>query len=128
MPLAWACVIVELGYPAVRLFDILRRPVIATLIAAIGAGITVGFYEYFAYCAQWWKYERANAMLGDFCALYIPLGEFLMFLVILPIATRAIADEERPVARAIVGGASFAVVIAFGYAIAYLLLEAGRSV
>jgi hypothetical protein len=95
MPLAWACVIVELGYPALRLYAILRRPIVATLITAIGAGVTVGFYEYFAYRAQWWKYERANAMLGDFCALYIPLGEFLMFLAILPIGARAIADEER---------------------------------
>ncbi len=127
MPLAWACVIVELGYPAVRLLSILRRPLVATLITALGAGITVGFYEYFAYRASWWKYERASAMLGDFCALYIPVGEFLMFLPILPIASRALADDERPVARAIVGGASFAGCIAAGYAIAYLLLEVGRS-
>ena len=26
-------------------------------------------------------------MIGDFCALYIPLGEAFMFLPILPIAT-----------------------------------------
>lgn len=134
MPLAWACVIVELGYPALRLFGLFRRrmtaaaPVVATLIAAVGAGITVGFYEYFAYRASWWKYERANAMIGDYCALFIPVGEFLMFLPILPIAAAVLRDDDRPVARAVVGGIRFAAAIAAGYTIAYLLLEAGRPV
>jgi|CXWL01.1.fsa_nt_gi hypothetical protein len=127
MPLAWACVIVELGYPAIRLYALLRRPALATLVTAIGAGVTVGFYEYFAYRAQWWRYEPANAMIGDHCALFIPLGEVLMFLPILPIAAGLLGDEERPVARAVVGGARFAAAIAVGYTLAYLLLEAGRS-
>ena len=47
------------------------------------AGVTVGFYEYFAYRANWWKYEPARVMLGDFCAVYIPVGEFFMFLPVL---------------------------------------------
>lgn len=134
MPLAWACVTVELGYPAVRLFSVFRRrmalrpaAVAASLVAAAGAGITVGFYEYFAYRANWWRYERAHAMVGDFCALYIPLGEFFMFLGILPIAARALVRTDRPVSDAIDGGARFAVCIALGYGLAYLLLEAGRT-
>src|ERR1700675_690406 len=56
MPLAWACVIVELGYPAVRLFgglrariDPRRAALIASVVIALAAGVTVGFYEYFAY-------------------------------------------------------------------------------
>jgi hypothetical protein len=128
MPLAWACVIVELGYPALRLYALLRRPLVATLCAAVAAGVTIGFYEYFAYRAQWWLYQPANAMLGAHCTLFIPFGELLMFLPILPIAAGAIGDEERPVARAIVGGARFAAAIAVGYALAYLLLEVGRPV
>jgi len=134
MPLAWACVIVELGYPAVRLFGILKarlatRPaaVIASLVAASAAAVTVGFYEYFAYRANWWKYEPANAMIGDFCALYIPLGEFFMFLAVLPIAARALSQSDRPLVASIEGGTRFAVAIAIGYALAYLLLEAGRT-
>ncbi len=130
MPLAWACVIVELGYPALRIFAALRArigervaAIAASLICATSAGITVGFYEYFAYRAGWWKYEPARRMLGGFCALYIPLGEFLMFLVLLPIAQRAIADDQRPRAAAIEAGAMFAVAIALGYALAYALLE-----
>ncbi len=133
MPLAWACVIVELGYPALRLFGLWRErmgrrvaAVLTTLIVAIAAGNTVGFYEYFAYRAGWWKYLPAHAMLGEFCALYVPLGEFLMFLVILPVAARVVGEESRPHAAAIAGGVSFAGAIAAGYGIAYALLEAGR--
>ncbi len=133
MPLAWACVIVELGYPAVRLFGALRgrmdprrAALIASIVIAIGAGVTVGFYEYFAYRAGWWKYEPAHAMIGSFCALFIPLGETFMFLAILPIAARAFAREDRPLASAIEGGAAFGVAIFAGYALAYALLEAGR--
>jgi len=134
MPLAWACVITELGYPALRLFGILQprlgtavAAIISTLLIGLGAGLTVGFYEYFAYRAGWWKYERAHAMIGDFCALYIPLGEVFMFLPILPIAARAVGDDDHPLAAAILGGVHFAIAIAAGYALAYVLLELGRS-
>jgi len=132
MPLAWACVIVELGYPAVRLYGIARRrmtPVSAAAVVSVGigvlAGITVGFYEYFAYRANWWKYEPARVMIGDFCALYIPLGEVLMFLTIIPVAAHALTKGDRPRSAALEGGALFAMAIAGGYAAAYLLLEAG---
>lgn len=132
MPLAWACVIVELGYPALRIFGWIRArvrwvaAVTASLVCGFSAGVTVGIYEFLAYRAGWWKYEPARAMIGEFCALYIPLGEFLMFLVLLPIAARALADDRRPMASAIVAGARFAMAIAAGYALAYLLLEHGH--
>ena len=45
MPVAWACIIVELGYPALRLFGLLRRRLeqtgallAASVSTAIGAG------------------------------------------------------------------------------------------
>ena len=133
MPLAWACVIVELGYPAIRLFGILRARTTAGRAAAlasaatgVGAGITVGFYEYFAFRAGWWKYAPAHAMIGSFCALFIPVGEALMFLAILPVTARAFSRDDRPVASAIEGGATFAAAIFAGYAVAYVLLELGR--
>src|SRR5215468_764373 len=66
MPVAWACVIVELGYPALRLFAAVRRrmelrqaAILVSAFIAIAAGVTVGFYEYFAYSAGWWKYAPA---------------------------------------------------------------------
>ena len=134
MPVAWACVIVELGYPAIRLFGMLRMRMVplraaltASIVIAIAAFITVGFYEYFAYRAGWWKYEPAHMMIGSFCALFVPVGEAFMFLAILPIAARSFAHEDRPVTGAIEGGAAFALAIFAGYALAYALLELGRS-
>jgi hypothetical protein len=134
MPLAWACVIVELGYPAIRLFGLSRArigpraaAVIASVVVAIAAGVTIGFYEYFAYRAGWWKYAPAHAMIGSFCALFIPLGEAFMFLAILPIAARSMSHDDRPVVSTIAAGAAFSVAIFGGYALAYLLLEYGRT-
>jgi hypothetical protein len=134
MPLAWACIIVELGYPAVRLFALLRErlgqrgaAVFASVVVAIGAGVTVGFYEYFAFRAGWWRYAPAHAMIGSFCAMFIPLGEAFMFLAILPVAARVLSREDRPIASAISGGATFSVAILAGYALAYFLLEFGRT-
>lgn len=124
MPLAWACVIVELGYPALRLYALTSRAALATVVIASSAAVTVGLYEVLAARIGWWRYEPARFMLGPDCALYIPLGEFLMFLPILPIAARLFADEERPVSAAIEAGARFAASIALGYGLAYLLLEA----
>jgi len=134
MPLAWACVIVELGYPAIRLFGVFqarmttrRAAVLSSLLVASAAAVTVGFYEYFAYRASWWRYERANVMIGDFCAVYILLGEFFMFLLLLPIAARALAQDGRRLSAALAGGTRFAAAIALGYTLAYVLLEAGRT-
>jgi hypothetical protein len=130
MPLAWACVIVELGYPALRAYGLLRRripparaAVIVSLAIGLLAGITVGFYEYFAYRANWWKYEPARVMIGDFCALYVPVGEVFMFLAVIPIAAHALAQPDRRQKAVLESGALFAVAIAAGYAIAYVALE-----
>jgi hypothetical protein len=130
MPLAWACVIVELGYPGVRLFAYFRRHrsagqanIYTSLVLAPLAGVTVGFYEYFAYRAGWWKYAPANYMVGDFCALYIPLGEAFMFSVIVLVAARTLSRSDRTFAAVLEGGALFAGVIGGSYALAYLLLE-----
>ena len=66
-------------------------------------------------------------MIGDYCALYIPLGEAFMFAALLPIATRTLArTDKQPMAAAIEGGTLFAAAIALGYALAYTLLEVGR--
>jgi len=127
---AWACVIAEPGYPAMRLFRWFRihmstnRAAMASS-ASIGlaASITVGFYEHLAYRANWWKYEKTRLMLGDFCALYIPFGEFMMFLAIIPVAARMLTDGRHRTASLIEGGAAFALTIAQGYVLAYLNLK-----
>lgn len=133
MPLAWAGVVVELGYPSLRLFGLFRRrlairsaALLASLLTGAAAFVTIGFYEFFAYRAGWWKYEHAHLMLGEFCALYIPLGEFFMFLAILPILAWVLAEKQAERAARIEGGIVFAVAIGLGYTLSYLLLEAGR--
>lgn len=130
MPLAWAAVITELGYPALRLYGILlrRRPaavalVLASVVIGVAAGVTVGFYEYFAFRADWWRYEPARVMLGGFCAGYIPLGELFMFLPVVPLVRRALEPERPRMSATLESGAGFALAIAAGYTLAWLLLE-----
>jgi hypothetical protein len=100
---------------------------VASAVIGIGAGITVGFYEYFSYRAGWWKYAPAHAMIGRFCATFVPVGETFMFMAILPVAARTLSRDDRPVAGAIEGGTAFALAIGGGYALAYALLEWGRT-
>ena len=130
MPLAWACVIVELGYPALRLYGLARaawspRRAAWAVSAGLGcaAAAVVGLYEWVAPMAGWWRYEPAAWMLAPDCAAYIVVGEGLMFLAFLPIAARVVADEERPAFAAALGGLRFGACIAAGYGAAYLLLE-----
>lgn len=131
MPLAWACVITEIGYPALRLYglwrprlDAGRAAALASVVVGVSAGVTVGFYEVFAAKAGWWRYEQASTMIGASCALFIPLGEFFMFLPALWIAAGAVAEDKRPVSAVTASGAAFAACIGAGYALAYVLLEA----
>ena len=97
--------------------------VIVSVTVAVMAGFTIGFYEYFAYRADWWKYEPARVMIGGFCAVYIPLGELFMFLPVIPIMARALSAVEHRLAATLETGALFAVSIAGGYLLAFLLLE-----
>jgi hypothetical protein len=135
MPLAWACVIVDMGYAMLRGFGLLRQhmswraaAVLGSLLVGASAGILVGFYENFAYWAGWWEYRPAHFMISAHCPLYIPLGEALMFFFLLPVAARTLdADEEQPIAGTLIGGLCFAAVIAAGYALSYFLLEFGRT-
>jgi hypothetical protein len=121
MPLAWACVVVEFGYLILRLSTWIK-PWAAVLAGAVDAGVTIGFYEIFAYKAGWWRYEPARAMIGAHCALYIPLAEFLMFLPFSHLYRRFAAIED-PQARAVLRGGLFGLGIFAAYALAYAVLE-----
>jgi hypothetical protein len=127
MPFAWACVIVEFGYVPVRLHSLLRGVPwgswAASLVGGMTAGFSIGLYEYFAFRAGWWKYEPARVMIGPYCAAYIPLGECLMFLAMLPLLTWLGRAERSVGRRAIVGGVAFATIILASYVVAYVLLE-----
>ena len=62
-------------------------------------------------------------MIGDFCALYIPVGEVFMFLTVLPIAAHALSHPDRRQKVVLESGALFAGAIAAGYFVAYVGLE-----
>ena len=131
MPLAWACVIVELGYVPVRVYGLLRgrgraRAAPAAIASVLGgtlAGLAIGLYEYFAFRAGWWKYEPAAAMIGPACAAYIPLGECLMFLGILPIFTAMVRGRDPARSGPVLWGIAFAGLILVSYVVAWVLLE-----
>jgi hypothetical protein len=127
MPLAWACVIVEFGYVPVRLHGLLRGTRwgawAASLAGALVAGSSIGVYEYLAFRAGWWKYEPARVMIGPYCAAYVPIGEFLMFLSMLPLLTWLGRSEQSVGRRAIVGGVAFATIILASYVVSYVVLE-----
>jgi hypothetical protein len=122
MPFAWTCVITELGYATLRLARLGRQPWIGAVTGALLAGATIGVYEYFAYKAGWWYYAPAKQMIGAHCALYIPVGEIIMFGAFYPIFTRTQTIEDatlRGIARGVLfGGAIFA-----SYALAHALIE-----
>lgn len=122
MPFAWACVIVEFGYLLLRLTAALRRTWVAALIGGTLAGSTIAIYEYFAFRAGWWYYKPAHVMLGKTCALYIPVGEFLMFATF-PYIFRSTAGDADCVQRALKRGALFGVTIGLAYVAGYAALE-----
>lgn len=135
MPFAWATVIADLGYLVLRIFGALKKSMSSqasyftgSIIIGALAGPMIAVYEYFAYMCGWWKYEPANAMLGDYCALFIPAGEIIMFFFLLPIISRVFSREELKSDAFISAGVKFACCIAVGYTISYLLLEFGRAV
>jgi hypothetical protein len=61
-------------------------------------------------------------MIGKYCALYIPFGEFLLFLFFYEIfrRTQVIKNSQN---HAIVAGTIFGLWIFAAYAISYFLLE-----
>jgi hypothetical protein len=140
MPLAWACLITVLGYFALRLYKLFlprlgKYPasLLVMSLIAIQAGISVGFNEWLAAGAEWWIYGPAVHMFPPASwhrqrvPTCIPVGEAFQFFLLLPVTAAALTrDETKPVEGALLGGGLFAVVIALGYSLAYLLLEFGR--
>ncbi len=138
MPMAWACLITVMGYFAIRLYKLLQpklgsRPaaILVSVLIGIQAGISVGINEWLAAGADWWFYGPAvftypwwGTVRVPTC---IPIGEAIQFSLLLPIAALALTrDKTKPLEGAMMGGGLFALAIAFGYSLAYLVLEYGR--
>ena len=122
MPIAWATTIVEFSYIILRMVDLIRKPWLASILGGLMAGTGIGIYEFFAVKCGWWYYAPAKVMIGNYCALYIPLGEALLFLCFYSVfnSTRSITNAQ---ARIIMAGTSFGLLIFLAYAVAYYLLE-----
>lgn len=122
MPFAWACVVVEFGYLLLRLAGALRRAWLASIVGGAVAGTAIGVYEFFAFRAGWWYYQPAHAMLGATCALYIPVGEFLMFSGFIYIFRHSESEPDW-LRRALLRGTLFGIATFAAYAAAYAALE-----
>jgi hypothetical protein len=122
MPLAWTCVITELGYLILRLGSVWGNVALGSLVGGPLAGVTIGVYEYLAYRAGWWHYGPARRMLGPHCALYVPAAEVVMFLLYAFVFDRCRRVND-PQGRAIARGSLFGLVIFASYAASYVLFE-----
>jgi hypothetical protein len=96
---------------------------VASVTGGVVAGIAIGFYEVLAFRAGWWKYEPARAMIAPACPAYIPLGEGLMFLAILPVFRAMLRGPDPRRSGPVVWGAVFGAIILVSYLAAWLLLE-----
>ena len=121
VPLGWACAVVEAGYLPLRLYGSLRGPrsgvaaaAVASVLAAVLAGLGMGTIEVLAVRAGWWKYEATGAMLAPAVAAYAPLGEGLAFLALVPAVLRSMRGGILPWAIAFAAVALAAQLLAWG--------------
>ncbi len=81
MPIAWAVILVQIGYLGYYLY--LRRGLLfATITTGIIGGLIIPVYEWAAKGAGWWLYEDPGRMVFNATPYYIILGEFLLALAL----------------------------------------------
>lgn len=114
MPLAWAIVVTQLGYLGVRLGERYGRAA-AAVGPAVTAVVLVGFYEYGAFYAGIWAYERAPLALLGHVPLFIVAAEGVMFGLLHEVARRF-----QPVAA----GVAFGLVVTASYVASYVAFAA----
>lgn len=92
MPVAWAVILVQIGYLGYTFY---RRwgLVVATLLTGVLGGAIIPVYEVSAKGAGWWAYEDAHRMVFGAAPYYIILGEFLLALA-LPLLFVAVRQRE----------------------------------
>ena len=77
MPLAWALILIPLGYLGIQLGGYVSLPW-ATVLTAVGAAAYIPLYEHWATGARWWAYRSAT-MIGG-VPWHIIVGELLSVL------------------------------------------------
>lgn len=129
VPLAWACMIVEFGYPILRLYGVVSKKwtgEMATNITMLAGGLLAalmaGSKEYLAIRAGAWRHEPGHAVIWNGLALYSVVAKFFVFSAFLRIFARYL---ESPLARpyaALRYGIIFGGVLFASTVLAYLLV------
>ena len=81
MPIAWAVILVQIGYLGYYL-SLRRGLFFATILTGLIGGAIIPIYEYSAKGAGWWLYEDLHRMFLNATPYYIILGEFLLALAL----------------------------------------------
>jgi hypothetical protein len=130
IPIAWACSIVEFGYPMLRIHGLISKHLPAEtamgLTMATGgslAALATMCVEFLAVRAGWWQYKGGYAILGDACALYVVMGTFFVFFSFLPLFARFVACPATLVYSAIRYGVIYGGVIFLSFISARFLVE-----
>ncbi|MEL6558736.1 MAG: hypothetical protein AAFQ94_11165 [Bacteroidota bacterium] len=91
MPLAWANVLIQLGYYGLLLAR-WKGIAVASIVLAIAGGMYIPLYEHLAKDAGWWWYNLNTTMIFN-APVYVILCEALISLS-LPLALHLSIDKE----------------------------------
>jgi heme/copper-type cytochrome/quinol oxidase subunit 4 len=118
MPVAWAVILVQIGYLGYTFY---RRwgLLTATVLTGLLGGAIIPVYEASAKGAGWWLYEDTHRMLFGAAPYYIILGEFLLALA-LPFLFLAV--QRRPFYWTLPYGAAMGLWIWASYFISFQLV------
>jgi hypothetical protein len=129
MPLAWACMVVEFGYPIVRIYGFVSKRwagetgmSLTMLAGGTLAAVLIGSYEFLAIHAGLWRYTAGHGVVGTGYALYVVVAKFFIFGAFLRIFAGYLACPGTRLYAALRYGIIFAGVIFMGYGVAYLLV------
>ena len=118
MPIAWAVILVQIGYLGYYFY--LRWGLLAaTVLTGVLGGAIIPVYEYSAKGAGWWLYEDAHRMLFGTTPYYIILGEFLLALAL---PALLVMVKQREFYWALPLGAAMGIWIWIAYFVAFRLV------
>lgn len=113
MPLAWAIVVTQLGYVAIRLAEVHGRAAAHVVPSIVAMGL-IGIYEAGARIAGIWAYVDAPLLMLGHVPAYIVIAEGLMFATLVCFVRRS---------SPIIGGVGFGVLIGVCYAGSFYLFD-----
>jgi hypothetical protein len=129
VPLGWACAIVVLGYPILRIYGAVSKRI--TGDAGLGMTMVAGGFlsalvtactEFLAVRAEWWQYDGGN-LLGESYAFYIIMATFFSFFAFLPIFVRYVSCAGTRLYASIRFGVIYAALIFLSFALSHFLIE-----